>query len=358
MDNNIYRNILSFDIPYLQYLQPDGTLNHPLPSHLSTEDLLRFYRTMLFIRLFDKRTINLHRTGKMGTFPASYGQEAVMAGVGFSLNDDDIYCPYYRDHGVIIARGGKPDQILNYWGGDERGSDASTHPKDFPICITIGCQCLHAAGVAFSFRYRQEKRAVVSMIGDGGTSEGDFYEAMNFSGAKQLPIVFIVNNNQWAISVPLKEQTNTETIAQKGIAAGINAVQVDGNDVFSVYTATQKALHDAREHNKPHLIEAITYRLGDHTTLDNASRYRSTDETIKAEKLEPLQRLEHYLMAQHLLDDQKKQTFTASCQEQVDLVVEQYLNQPPAPATDIIDYLYETLPHALYDQRDEIGQYQ
>ena len=144
---------------------------------------------------------------------------------------EDVFVPYYRDYAAQFQRGVKMSEILAYWGGDERGSQFACDSDDLPICVPIASQCLHAAGVAFAFQYRKQDRVAVVCLGEGGTSEGDFYEAMNVAGVWKLPVVFIVNNNQWAISVPIKQQTATQTIAQKAIAAGFEGVQVDGNDI-------------------------------------------------------------------------------------------------------------------------------
>jgi len=311
---------------------------------------------MSLIRSFDNKTINLQRTGKMGTFAASRGQEATSIGMGHALQKNDIFCPYYRDQGTFYMRGGKLSEILTYWGGDERGSEY-THPDladDFPICVPIAGQLLHAAGVAYAIKYRKEKRGVLTICGDGGTSKGDFYEAINLAGAWNLPIVFVVNNNQWAISVPRNKQSSCETLAQKAIAGGFEGIQVDGNDVIAVRYAVADALDKARQGGGPSLIEALTFRLCDHTTADDASRYTPAEEIKNAWKDEPIARLGYYLENEELWSREKESVLQKELTAEVDEIVKEYLNTTPAKPTDMFDYLYKELPESLHAQRDEV----
>ena len=349
-------NIASFTIEHLQYVDKNHQLTQPLPNTVDDDLLLALYKDMLFLHLFDRRIINLQRTGNMGTFPSSQGQEGVMIGVGHATHKDDVYCPYYRDHGVAIARGAHLLNLIEKWGGDERGCHYIENKEDFTFCVPIGSQCLHAAGVAFAMKYRQESRAAITMIGEGGTSEGDFYEAMNAAGTWQLPLVIVINNNQWAISVPIEQQTHSQTMAQKAIAAGIDCLQVDGNDVIAVYEATREAINKARQQQGPTVIEAITYRLCDHTTADDASRYVPSNALQEAKQNEPISRLGYYLESQKQWSPHQDKKLREQITEKIDHAVEQYLNTPKAPATDIVDYLYDTLPEAYYEQREEIEQ--
>ena len=230
---------------------------------------------MVLTRAFDLKAVSLQRTGRLGTYAVSLGQEAVSVGVASAMRQEDVLLPSYRDNGTLLWRGVKMEEILLYWGGDERGNLSSGPAHDFPFCVPVGSQAPHAAGVAYAFKFRKEPRVAVCLLGDGATSKGDVYEAMNFAGVQKLPLVFVVNNNQWAISVPLKLQTACETLAQKAIAAGFAGEQVDGNDVIAVRDAAEQAIAAARNGQGPRLIEALTYRLGDHTTADDAARYRA-----------------------------------------------------------------------------------
>jgi pyruvate dehydrogenase E1 component alpha subunit len=253
----------------------------------------------------------------------------------------------------MLQRGVKMSDILAYWGGDERGSDFA-NPHDLPICVPIASQCLHAAGVAVAFKLRKQPRVAVAVVGDGGTSKGDFYEAINLAGVWQLPIVFVINNNQWAISLPRSAQTGAETLAQKAIAAGIQGEQVDGNDVIAMREACARALEKARLGGGPTLIEALSYRLCDHTTADDASRYRQVDEVIAAQAKEPLTRLRTYLINQGVWDQAAEKALIADATEEVEAAVEIFKNATPQPPTAMVDYLYASLPHALADQRNDI----
>jgi pyruvate dehydrogenase E1 component alpha subunit len=253
-------------------------------------------------------------------------------------------------------RGVTIDEILNYWSGDERGSDFAGPRHDFPICIPVGSHAPHAAGAAYAFKLRRQDRIAVCMFGDGATSKGDVYEAMNFAALHKLPVVFVVNNNRWAISVPLRLQTGTATLAQKAIAAGMPGEQVDGNDVIAVRASVEEAIARARSGMGPSLIEALTYRLGDHTTADDARRYRS-DEEVKAHwQEEPIARLRKYLVGQGVWSKTDEERLVADCQQQVEQAVERYLALPPRPPASMFDHLYEKLPPAFERQRDELAE--
>ncbi len=350
------KSIAQFAIHFLQYLDANHQPTQAFPEFATPERLLSLYRSMALTRALDHRAVNLQRVGKMGTYPSSLGQEAVGVGVGDAMHKDDVYCPYYRDQATFLMRGVKPSQILLYWGGDERGSIFIENKEDLPTSIPIATQCLHAAGVAFALKYRKQKRAALTMLGDGGTSRGDFYEAMNLAGEWNLPLVFVVNNNQWAISVPRSKQTAAQTIAQKAIAAGFDGIQVDGNDVIAVRHAVSEALQKAREGRGPTLIEAITYRLCDHTTADDMTRYSKEEDRKEAWHFEPIARLGYYLEAQNLWSKEKEAQLQQELRLEIEKAVEEYLNVTPPKATDIIDYLYQEIPEALLDQKDALGE--
>ncbi len=350
------KTIAEFKIDSVQYLDPEGKIIRPLPDFAKeSTTLIDLYQYMLKTRMFDAKAVALQRTGKLGTFPSSLGQEAVAVGMGHAMLAEDIFCPYYRDQGAMFIRGVKMEEILAYWGGDERGSDFQVPRNDLPISVPVASQCLHATGCAFAIQYRKEKRAVLTTIGDGGTSKGDFYEALNLAGEWNLPVVFVINNNQWAISVPLSAQTHAETLAQKAIAAGIPGFQVDGNDVIAVRDVVNDALVRAREGKGPTLIEAVTYRLCDHTTADDAKRYFDGNCLQSAWVLEPVKRFYNFLVNQGLWSKQQEEHLAETFSQEIDQAVNTYLTMPPQPATAIVDYHYETWPENLQDQRDELG---
>lgn len=348
--------VAHFDITHTRYLSEHSELEQPLPAFASPDTLIELLRLMTLTREFDQQVINLQRTGQMGTYPSCQGAEAFGVGIGHALHQDDVLCPYYREQGALIQRHTGLSGLLLYWGGNELGSNQHNNDQDFPVSVPIASQCLHATGIAYAFKYRQQQRAVVVTIGDGGTSEGDFYEAINVAGAWKLPVVFVINNNQWAISVPLSQQTACETIAQKAIAAGIPGKQVDGNDVIAVSDSVKTAIDHARQGLGPTLIEALTYRLSDHTTADDATRYQPQDAMKQAFKKEPLSRLLQYLLQQKHLTESDYETMQKNCRQEVDLAIQQYLDHPKSPPTSAFDFLYEQLPEAYTDQYHSLGE--
>jgi|SRR3990167_867407 len=348
------KKIAAFEISYLQYLNEHSEPTQAFPAFATDEALLKFYKQMTLLRVFDYKMVNLHRIGKIGTFPSSLGQEAIFVATGLAMQKEDILCPFYRDHGVAISRGYLFSDILAYWSGDERGNNSQFAKKDFPVCIPIAGQCLHATGVAYAIKYKKENKVVVANIGDGGTSKGDFYEAMNLAGIWNLPLVFIVDNNQWAISVPVTKQTAAETLAQKGIAAGIDCIQVDGNDVIAVFEAVQNAITQSRQGGKPTVIEAISFRLADHTTVDDATRYTKEEVKKDAWKKEPIARLGYYLEEKKLWSREKEAELQEECKQAVEQAFEKYFLIKKQTPESMFDFLFETLPDSLIDQRNDL----
>ncbi len=347
--------IARFEVPYYQYLNEESAVVAPLPEFAKDpEQLLHLYRLMVLVRTFDAKAIALQRTGKLGTYPSTRGQEAVFVGMGNALAKTDIYVPYYRDIGTLLQRGVKLSEYLLYWGGDERGNVFSADKDDFPFSVPVGSQPLHAAGIATAFKIRHQKRAVLTVTGDGGSSEGDFYEALNVAGSWQLPVVFVVSNNQWAISVPRSAQTAAQTIAQKAIAAGFSGEQVDGNDVIAVRDRVAAALQKAREKNEPTLLELVCYRHHDHTTADDATRYEPQEIREIEWKKEPVARLRRYLENNKLWTEEQDKKCHEACAAEVEEAVTEYLNTPPQPLESIFDYLYARLPDIYAEQRETL----
>ncbi len=347
--------VARFEIPYYQILDEQSRVVADLPPFAKdTQHLLKLYRLMVLNRIFDSKAIALQRTGKMGTYPSTRGQEAVFVGVGDAMPTEDIFVPYYRDVAVLTQRGVKLSDILLYWGGDELGNCYVNPASNFPFSVPIASQTLHAVGAATAIQIKKENRAVLTICGDGGTSEGDFYEAMNVAGVWKLPVVFIVNNNQWAISVPRSAQTATETLAQKAIAAGFPGEQVDGNDIIAVRYRVAEALKRARDRHEPTLIEMLCYRQSDHTTADDASRYEVKDIRVSEWKKEPINRLRLYLESLQVWDDAAEERLQAECTIEIEQAVQSYLAIPLTPPEVMFDYLYECLPEAYLDQRDAL----
>ena len=351
----ILNTVARFEIPFSRYLDAASNVVQALPAFAENpENLIALYSMMVLTRLFDKKAINLQRIGKLGTYPSSLGQEAIYVGIGAAMLPEDVLCPYYRDIGAQFWRGVTMEEILLYWGGDEMGSDFKKARQDFPINVPIASQTLHAVGVGAAFQYRNESRVALTTIGDGGTSRGDFYEALNVAGVWNLPVVFVVNNNQWAISVPRAKQTHAQTLAQKGIAAGVMGIQIDGNDVIAVKQVVAQALNKARKGDGPTLIEAISYRMCDHTTADDASRYRTQSELAENEKKDPVLRLKNYMINKHFWDQKKQEALEQEMAEKVSKAAENYLMTPIRRPESMFEHLYQTLPKQYENQVNEL----
>lgn len=343
-----------FEIKHVQYLDPTGKpVTKSLPKIASDkEQVLAMYRMMTLVRTFDRKAIALQRTGQLGTYASCLGHEATHVGIGAAMKPEDAFFPMYREYGAQFMRGVKMEDVLLFWGGDERGNDFAGPRHDFPWCVPIATQYHHATGAAMAFKYRKEKRVAVSVIGDGGTSQGDFYESLNAAGAWNLPVVFVVANNQWAISVPLELQTSCETLAQKAIAGGFEGIQVDGNDILAMRDAMDTALAKARGGKGPTLIEAMTYRLSDHTTADDARRYRKEAEVKAAEKKEPMIRIRKYIMDKTWWTKKQEDELLETCAAQVDDAVKAYLETGKPPVESMFDHMFANMPQSLREQRE------
>ena len=347
--------VATFEIEYLQYLGPDGNLvRDDLPEFAKDRrNLVELFKQMLFVRSFDTKAVALQRTGKLGTYASCLGHEATHIGIGSAMQYDDVFAPSYREYGAQFMRGVKPREVLMYWGGDERGNDFSGPPHDYSWCVPIGTQCLHAAGAALAFKLRGEPRVAVACVGDGGSSKTDTYAAINSAGAFTLPFVQCIINNGWAISVPRKAQTGAKTLAQKGIAGGLECLQVDGNDIIAVRGAMDFALKRARNGHGGSVLEFVTYRLSDHTTADDARRYRDDAEVKAGWEREPHLRLRKFLTHEGMWDEQQEADWKEECNRLSDVEVNAYLETKSQPVEAMFDYMFAELPHDLAAQRAE-----
>jgi len=337
-----------------QYLDSGGQLVQPLPSHINHRtQLIALYQTLVITRLFDEAAVNLQRTGQLGTYAQSRGQEAIGCAIGKAMLADDVFIPYYRDIATQIQRGVLLEEILLYWGGDERGSCFSQQKHDFPLCVPIATQFCHAIGVAFALKQRKKNNVAVVTGGDGATSKGDFYEALNIAGAMSLPCLFVINNNQWAISVPVQQQTAAKTIAHKAYAAGVAACQIDGNDPIAMLIGVKQALKQIRHDGKPFFIEAVSYRICNHTTADDATRYMQQKALQEAEQKEPLIRYKKFLRQYQDWNDEDDSELYQACQLTVDQAIEHYKNTKPQADGDFFDYMYQDLPVDLAQQKQQ-----
>ncbi len=357
------RTVAAFKVDHYQFLKPDGELvdSQQVPALARDYNrLTELYQLMVLTRAFDKKAVALQRTGKLGTYASSLGHEAAHVAIGAAMRDEDCFAPMYREYGAQFYRGVKMSEVLLYWGGDERGNDFSGPRHDFAWCVPIATQCLHAAGAALAYKLKGEARVAVSVVGDGGSSKGDFLEAINAASAWKLPLVLVIINNQWAISVPRSKQNTAATLAQKGIAGGLPSIQVDGNDLIASLWAMEKAVAAAREGRGASVIELMTYRLSDHTTADDARRYRPQTEVDDAWQKEPIARLRSYLIKQGAWDEARDQELLAECTQFVQQAADEYsdmVSTNPQPVTAMFDYMYATLPHDLVAQRAESEQF-
>lgn len=346
--------VATFTILRRQYLDQTGAALAELPEFAADRVLMRkIYRGMSFIRLYDQKRVSLQRTGRMGTSATALGQEAIPIGVASAMRAEDVLVPAYREDGAQIWRGVAPEEMLIYWGGDEAGQHpaAPAVREDFPVAITVGNHALHAAGVATAMKLRGQARAAVCLMGDGATSKGDVYEAINVAGVWRLPLVLVISNNGYAISTPVEKQTAAETLAQKGLAGGITALQADGNDVFAVRQVMLEALERARTGGGATLIECLTYRLNDHNTADDSTRYRNPDEVKAHWDFCPLKRLRSWLVAARLWSDADEAAMRSAIAAELDRAVERYLAHPPPAAAAMFAHTYATLPRQYEAQR-------
>ena len=339
-----------FQVDYLSILDSDGTLDAALEPDIPPDDLKRMYRAMLLARRLDERMVRLQRQGRIGTFAPLKGQEAAQIGSVATLTGRDWMVPSFRETAAMLWRGWPIEQMLMFFAGYLEGGSPAPGQRDLPITIPVSTQLPHAVGIAYAAQYKDDDAVVMAYFGDGATSEGDFHEAANFAGVWHVPIVFLCQNNQWAISVPLKKQTHSRTIAQKALAYGFPGIQVDGNDLLAVYAATSEAVARARAGDGPTLIECVTYRLGVHTTADDPTKYRSDDEVKAWEKKDPLTRLVPYL--------ERKGLITQGLEEDIDAeiaaAVERFESMPAPDPLTVFDHVYAERPPHLERERAEM----
>ena len=354
------RTVYQAKIENLQILDEDGNYDAKLappgaPGVLTDEQAVFLLDQMIQCRRLDEIAFTLQRSGRMYTYPQNKGQEAAALGSGFAMRKGtDWLVPCYRENAALFLHGMPMHLIFMHWMGDERGNAIPKGINITPIAIPIGTQMLHATGMAWAFKQRKEDKVAITYFGDGATSEGDFHEAMNFATTFNLPIIFFCQNNQWAISVPREQQMNSETVAQKGLAYGATCVHVDGNDIYAVYKATFEARERARNGGGVTLIEAETYRLGDHTTADDARRYRDDQELESWKAKDPMIRLRKFLTAKGLWTDAKQQAAEDAAKILVADVVKFSENIEKPSTDDMFNFLYETIPEGLRLQRDTL----
>ncbi len=315
-----------------------------LPSELTDDKLVEMLKLMIFTRNVDSKTVSLQRQGRAATYAPTLGEEAVNIGTVSAMRKNDIFVPAFRQHGVYIARGLPLHLFFLYWMGFEDGNVIPPEVRGFPMAVPVSTQMPHSAGIAFAQKYKKTGNAVLGYVGDGGTSEGDFYEAINFAGVWKAPLITIIQNNQWAISIPRSAQTAAPTLAQKAIAAGIPGIQVDGNDMIAVYKATADAIKNSP--NGPTVIECVTYRMGMHTTSDDPNKYRDPKEAEEWSKKDPILRVKLYLTKKGLWNDQIEKQVSEDQMKLIDAAVEKAESFKPDPKS-MFENLYSFMPESL-----------
>jgi pyruvate dehydrogenase E1 component alpha subunit len=341
----------------LRILEADGRINKGLEPPLSPADLRRIYDHMVTTRTADEKAIKLQRQGRMGTYAPSAGHEACQVGTAFSVQKEDWFFPYFRDLGMYITLGYPLSLYYSYWMGNEMGMRAPEALNIMPLAIPVASQIPQAVGAGLAANILKKKITVFSTLGDGATSEGDFHEALNFAGVFRTPNVFVCYNNQWAISTPVSRQTAAKTIAQKALAYGFPGIAVDGNDVLAVYAAVSEAAERSRAGLGPTLVEAVTYRMGLHTTSDDATKYRTEEEVKAWEQKDPIQRFRIYLKNKGLWDDNFEKDIRAKASEEVEKAVSEAESLPPASVADIFAFTYKTMTPRLTGQLAELEDF-
>ena len=340
-----------YKIEYMQILDENGNVDQSLfPKDLDDTKLVQMYKYMNFARALDAKTLSLQRQGRAVTYAPLVGEEATQIGSAMAMRADDIFVPNFRQHGVYLARGLPLELYFIYWRGFEEGGAIPKNVNGMPVIVPVGSQVPHAVGIAYAQKYEKTGNAVIVYVGDGGTSEGDFYEAMNFAGVLKIPLVIIIENNQWAISVPRSKQSAASTLAQKAVAAGIPGVQVDGNDVLAVYKAVSDAI--ASSSTGPTLIECVTYRMSMHTTADDPTKYRPEQDLEEWKKKDPIDRLRKYLVAKGLWDDSKEKAMADEQLAAINDAVKKAEEFKPDPAS-MFENVYSYIPEVLAEEYNE-----
>jgi pyruvate dehydrogenase E1 component alpha subunit len=330
-------------------LAPSGELAGDAPIDL--DEAVELYRIMAFARAYDRKGTALQVQGRLATYGPFEGQEGAQVGSAAALEPDDWLVPSYREPIPMWMQGYPLKLLYAQRTGTELGGSPPEDVNVLPPSITVGAHMVHAVGLAWAERLRRSTRIALTYFGDGATSEGDFHEAMNFAGVLQVGCVFVCQNNGWAISMPREAQTASETIAQKAVAYGMPGVQVDGNDVFAVYQCTREAVERARSGGGPTLIEAVTYRMGPHSTSDDPRRYRDDAAVDEWRQRDPLERLRIYLAERGRWTQEWQTELEQQSSAELERAIGDAEAIPPFTAGEIFDGMYAELPRHLAEQR-------
>jgi 2-oxoisovalerate dehydrogenase E1 component alpha subunit len=341
----------------VRFVAEDGTAAAPPERYREPAPglLTDAYRRMVLGRRFDTQATALTRQGRLAVYPSSRGQEACQIAAVLALRDDDWLFPTYRDSVALVARGIEPAEVLTLLRGDWHCGYDPVATRVAPQCTPLATQTIHAVGMADALRRTGGNGVVLALVGDGGTSEGDFHEALNYAAVLRAPVVFLIQNNGYAISVPLARQSAAPALAYKGIGYGIPAEQVDGNDLVAVLSVLSAAVEHARAGNGPYLIEAHTYRMEPHTNADDATRYRDAAEVQRWASADPIARLERYLRDRNLLDDEAVRSAQADGEAFAERVRNRLNADVPADPLELFDHVFAQPTPQLREQRAQLA---
>ncbi len=348
----MFKEYLPIDDKMFRIMDNDGKIiNKKYFPKLSDKEIIKAYKDMLFERTADLMVVSYQRQGRIYTYPPNYGQEGIHIGTAHVMDKKDWLVPAFRELGAYLAKGATLKEIFLYYMGYEEGTVFKDAENIMPISVPIASQLVHAAGIGFAMNYKKEKGAVFAFVGDGGTSEGDFHEALNFAAVWNAPVVFVVQNNQFAISTYKKNQTASVNYAVKAMAYGMEGLKVDGNDYFAMRTALDHAKKHCTSGKGPVLIEAVTFRKGAHTTSDDPTKYRTTEMEKEWEDTDPLKRLKQYIDDNKLMEGFDEEKEIKGYKKEIDRIFIEAENHPKYPLNDVFDYLYVDKPDILKKQQ-------
>jgi len=354
---NLFKDFDPAEDKILRIIDNDGkVINKELMPDLDDETIIQAYKHMLYFRTADQMAVSYQRQGRMYTFPPCMGHEAIHAASGMNMRDQDWLAPAFREVGIMLLKGVTMKEIFLYYMGNEEGSNYKKANHVLPISISIGSQFLHATGIGYSVKYQKKDELVFTSIGDGGTSEGDFSEALNFAGIWKVPVIYTIQNNQYAISVPVRNQTNSVNLAIKSYAFGLPGIKVDGNDFFAMYAIYKAASEYAKAGNGAVLIEALTYRKGAHTTSDDPTKYRTKEEELEWDKTDPIIRLKKYMDEKGIWKENEEELIEKYKLE-VDKQFEEAENEAAYKLDDVFQHMYVDMPEDLKRQKSDYEQF-
>ena len=342
------------DNKLFQIIDNEGKIiNNKWFPKLKEEEIIKAFKSMLFARTADQMAVSYQRQGRMYTYPLNYGQEAISCAAGMVMREDDWLVPAFRELGAYLAKGVSLRDLFLYFMGYEDGTAFKGVKNIVPINVPIASQLPHATGIGYAIKYYKKDEIVFAFVGDGGTSEGDFHEALNFAAVWKVPVIFIIQNNQFAISVPISKQTVSVNLAVKAIAYGMPGIKTDGNDIFAMYQVLKEASDYCKQGKGPVLIEALTYRKGAHTTSDDPTKYRTKEEEEFWGKTDPLNRLRKFLEDKSLMSEEEEKKLIAQYKKEVDMQFTEAENYPPYKLEDVFKYTYTEMPDILKKQQVE-----